>query len=124
VNTAVIPMDTERVLRDQTVVVANGKIVAMGPASVVKVPEDAHRVDGRGRYLFPGLCDMHVHLPGPAWKAMLPPEGQSAAENLPYEDLLFPYVANGVTTVQASTPSSTRRRTTRSSPRPRRRTWT
>jgi imidazolonepropionase-like amidohydrolase len=101
VHTAVVPMDTERVLRDQTVVVANGKIVAMGPAPVVSVPADAHRVDGRGRYLLPGLCDMHVHLPGPAWKAMLPPERQDAAEALPYEDLLFPYVASGVTTVQA-----------------------
>ena len=101
VHAAVVPMDTERVLRDQTVVVANGKIVAIGPASRVSVPAGALRVDGRGRYLLPALCDMHVHLPGPAWKAMLPPEQQGAAEALPFGDILFPYVANGVTTVQA-----------------------
>lgn len=101
VHAAVVPMDTERVLRDQTVVVANGTIVAMGPASRVSVPPDARRVDARGRYLLPALCDMHVHLPGPAWKGMLPPGQQGAAETLPFEDLLFPYVANGVTTVQA-----------------------
>lgn len=100
-NAAVIPMDRERVLRDQTVVVAEGVIVAIGPASRVKVPRGAIRVDARGRYLLPALCDMHVHLPGEAWNALLSPDAQAAAKAIPFERFLFPYVASGVTTVQA-----------------------
>ncbi len=96
----VIPMDRERVLHDHTVVVSDGKIVAVGPTSKVKVPPGAVRVDATGRYLIPGLCDMHVHLLDDAWNIMVPPKDQLTGENVPYERFLFPYVANGVTTVQ------------------------
>ena len=57
----VVPMDRERLLADQTVVVRGGRIAAMGPRRLVQVPAGAVRVDGRGRYLMPGLADMHVH---------------------------------------------------------------
>jgi imidazolonepropionase-like amidohydrolase len=93
-------MDRERVLYDHTVLVANGKIIAIGPTSKVRVPSGAIRVDATGRYLIPALCDMHVHLLGEAWNMMLPPEVQRPSKDIPYEDFLFPYVANGVTTVQ------------------------
>jgi imidazolonepropionase-like amidohydrolase len=100
VHTAVVPMDREHVLTDQTVVVTDGKITALGPASKVKVPQGAVRIDGRGRYLLPALSDMHVHVEGESWNALLSPETKAASKTLPFEDLLFPYVANGVTTVQ------------------------
>lgn len=100
VHATVIPMDTERALADQTVVVARGRIVAVGPSPGVKVPAGALRVDATGRYLIPALSDMHVHLLGTAWNMMLPPEGRLAAEDVPAERFLFPYVANGVTLVQ------------------------
>jgi imidazolonepropionase-like amidohydrolase len=61
VDVNVVPMDTERVLAHQTVLVAGGHITALGPASQVKVPAGAVRVDGRGKYLMPGLTDMHLH---------------------------------------------------------------
>ena len=76
----VVPMDTERVLEDQTVLVVDGRIAAIGPADTVDVPDGALRVRGRGRYLMPGLADMHVHC----WTEE--------------EHLLF--LANGVTTVR------------------------
>ena len=98
VHAAVIPMDEERVLRDYTVVVARGRIVEMGPSSAVEVPFDAIRIDAKGRYLIPALCDMHVHPVGGPWNSWLRPD---AHDSLPYERFLFPYVANGVTTVQA-----------------------
>ncbi len=106
VHASVIPMDEERVLRDHAVVVADGRIVEVGPTSAVTVPPGALRVDAAGRYLLPALCDMHVHLLGDAWKMMLTPEARAASEALPLEDFLFPYVATGVTTVQslAATP--------------------
>ena len=101
VHATVIPMDTQRMLRDQTVVVASGAIIAVGPASTVKVPAEALRVDATGRYLLPALCDMHVHLVGEAWNIMMPAGQRPAAKDLPQEQFLFPYLANGVTTVQA-----------------------
>jgi len=62
VNVNVIPMDGERIIHNQTVVVRNGRIAAMGTDKRVSVPKGAVKIDGRGRYLMPGLVDMHVHL--------------------------------------------------------------
>jgi hypothetical protein len=93
-------MDRERALRDHTVVVSDGKIIAIGPTSRVKVPVGALRIDATGRYLIPALCDMHVHLLDEAWNIMVPPEAQRTGKDFPFERFLFPYVANGVTTVQ------------------------
>ena len=78
-HVTVVPMDSERVLRDYTVVVRDQRIASMGPSRQIAVPLDARRVDGRGRYLMPGLADMHVH---------------------PYDtDQFINYLAHGVTTV-------------------------
>ncbi|WP_267226524.1 amidohydrolase family protein [Dyella silvae] len=78
VHVNVVPMDRERVLNDQTVIVEGGKIVAMGPH--LAVPANARTIDGhQTAYLSPGLADMHTH---------------SETRN----DLAV-YVANGVTTV-------------------------
>jgi imidazolonepropionase-like amidohydrolase len=56
---------------DQTVVIDNGRIVSIGPAASAKVPKNARLVDATGKFLIPGLWDMHVHLAGvnsdPAW---------------------------------------------------------
>ena len=87
-NVNVVPMDSERVLKDQTVVVRGDQIVEVGPAAKVKVSSGALRVDGRGKYLMPGLAEMHGHIPPP----QAPKEFTEA--------VLFMYVANGVTTVR------------------------
>jgi len=100
VNASVVPMDTERVVANQTVVVVDGKIAAIGPAANVRVPADALRIDATGRYLMPALADMHVHLLGESWNAMFPPNEQRARKDVPFERFMFPYVATGVTTVQ------------------------
>jgi imidazolonepropionase-like amidohydrolase len=86
VDVNVLPMDAERVLRGQTVVVSEGRITAVGPAATTPVPAGARRVEGAGRYLIPGLAEMHGHLPFQ--------EGPLA------ENTLFLYVAGGVTTVR------------------------
>lgn len=64
VGVDVIPMDRPGVLRDHTVVVEDGVITRVGPAGAVAVPEGARVLDGEGRYLLPGLADMHAH---PSW---------------------------------------------------------
>src|ERR1700749_4505055 len=45
-----------------TVVVRSGRIVSVGPASGTRVPRGARVVDGSGKFLIPGLFDMHTHL--------------------------------------------------------------
>lgn len=58
----VVPMDRARVLEHQTVLVRNGLITELGPSGTIEVPPEARLIDGRGRYLLPGLTDFHVHL--------------------------------------------------------------
>lgn len=85
INVTVIPMDAERALKGQTVIVKGDRVAEIGPAEKVKVPAGARRIRGEGMYLMPGLVDMHVHL-----------------RNYSEQDtatLLQLYVINGVTTV-------------------------
>ncbi len=65
VGVTVIPMDSERRLADHTVLVADGMIQRVGPRDQVAIPRGAIRVDGRGKFLIPGLADMHAHLSVP-----------------------------------------------------------
>jgi hypothetical protein len=55
----VVPMDRDRVLEDRSVLVEDGRIAAIGTR--IAAPAGARVIDGRGRYLMPGLADMHVH---------------------------------------------------------------
>lgn len=87
VGVNVVPMDRERVLANQVVVVQDGRIVSMAPAVAARIPSGAQRIDGKGRWLMPGLAEMHGHVPGPDDPAYR-------------DDMLFLYLANGVTTVR------------------------
>lgn len=62
VDVSVVPMDRNVVLRHQTVVVERGRVTYVGPAATARVPRGARVIPGAGRYLLPGLIDMHVHL--------------------------------------------------------------
>jgi hypothetical protein len=78
VHVNVVPMDRERVIADQTVIIEGDKIVAIG--SRLPVPKHAQVIDGHTTaYLSPGLADMHTHSEAP--------------------DDLAVYLATGVTTV-------------------------
>jgi imidazolonepropionase-like amidohydrolase len=61
-DVTVLPMTGDTTLRGTTVVVRDGRIAEIGATRNVKVPSGARRVDGRGKYLIPGLADMHTHL--------------------------------------------------------------
>ncbi len=84
----VVPMDSERILQDQTVLVRDGIIVEIGTDA--RIPQGAQIVNGRGKYLIPGLMDMHTHLlsDGPEYPKSIA------------EDELRVMVANGVTTIR------------------------
>lgn len=89
VDVTVIPMDSERVLPGHTVLVQGDRIVAVGPKARVTIPPGTRQIDGAGKYLLPGLAEMHGHNP---------PAG--AASEL-FERVCFLFVANGVTTVRS-----------------------
>ena len=52
---------------DAAVVIHNGRIVAAGPRSKVKIPRHANVVDARGKTILPGLWDMHAHFEQVEW---------------------------------------------------------
>jgi hypothetical protein len=85
INVNVLPMDRPGVLRGQTVVADRGIITRLGAAESVPLPPGVRRIDATGKFLMPGLVDVHVHL------ADYPEDEQRA--------LLQLFVAKGVTTV-------------------------
>jgi imidazolonepropionase-like amidohydrolase len=93
VGVNVVPMDSERLLADQTVVIRDGRIAALGSRAETAVPRGATRIDGRGRYLLPGLSDMHAHLSG--YVTDVGSDRYAVARS----DLLL-YLATGVTLVR------------------------
>jgi hypothetical protein len=88
VDVTLIPMDRERALPRQTVVVRGDRIVAIGPSDRVKVPAGGVKVDGRGKFLIPGLAEMHAHIPG-----------DETPDSL-VQRTLFLYVSGGITTIR------------------------
>src|SRR5512133_765406 len=60
-NVTVIPMTGAGPAPRQTVIVRDGRIAQIGPASRTGVPDGASVVDGTGKYLIPGLFEMHAH---------------------------------------------------------------
>jgi imidazolonepropionase-like amidohydrolase len=86
VNVNVVPMSSDGVVAQQTVVVTDGVIAAIGPVDDVPIPKGAQLIDGTDRYLMPGLAEMHAHVPN---------------ADSPLVDRYFSlYIANGVTTVR------------------------
>ena len=59
----VIPMNEEKVIKDQDVVVEGGKIKAMGATGKVKYDKEARIIEAKGKFLLPGLAEMHAHVP-------------------------------------------------------------
>lgn len=88
VDVTVIPMDSDRALLNHTVVVNGDRIWDLGPSAEVDPPPGATRIDGQGKYLMPGLAEMHGHTVSNSGSATFS------------EQVMFLYAANGVTTVR------------------------
>ena len=88
VNVNVLPMDGARVLKAQAVIIEDGRIVAIGSADEIGPEEGVEVIEADDFYLLPGLTEMHGHLPDPR------------QSDIDIKNLLFLYVANGVTTVR------------------------
>jgi imidazolonepropionase-like amidohydrolase len=79
---------------EHTVLVAGNHIAAVGPVPEVAVPNDAETVEAAGRYLIPGLWDMHVHS-----VAKVAVDGTN--ESVAAHEWHFPlFLAHGVTGVR------------------------
>ena len=88
VGVTVLPMTGVTAIVNQTVIVRDGRIAQMGDAGRLAVPSDAIAIAARGKFLMPGLAEMHAHIPG----ANAPPQL--------IRDIMFLYVANGITTIR------------------------
>ncbi len=88
VDVTVLPMDREQVLEEQTVIIDDGRIAAIGSSDEIGPEDGVQVIEADGGYLMPGLTEMHAHLPGPRMSDM------------DIANLLFLYIANGVTTVR------------------------
>ena len=81
----VIPMDEEIVLKDYSVIVVDGKIQAIGKN--LKAGKDDIVINGSGKFLMPGLAEMHAHVP--------------PIDDLePMKEVVELFVLNGITTIR------------------------
>ena len=92
INVNLIPMTSDRVVENQTVLVEGSTIIAIGDADVMQIPKGAQVIDGEGKYLMPGLADMHMHT-----------EDWEDQDIWPVHPLNL-YLANGVTTIRDFAP--------------------
>ena len=65
VGASVITMENDQPLEDATVLVTNNRITKVGPRSSVDIPGNAEVIDVTGKYIMPGMIDLHAHLRQP-----------------------------------------------------------
>lgn len=83
----IIPMDSEQVIMNQDVVVKNGIIVAIEETGKVKFDKNALLIHAHGKFLMPGLAEMHAHVP-------------PVNDLEPMKEVLQLFAYNGVTTIR------------------------
>lgn len=86
-NVNSIDVRTGTVLENQQIVIDSGKIKSI-TSEVQNSKKYTNAINGEGKYLIPGLAEMHAHIP--------PPSTHSDR----VEEVLFLYVANGITTIR------------------------
>jgi imidazolonepropionase-like amidohydrolase len=102
VNVSVIPMDTERVLSNQTVLIQGDRILSMGETRAIQIPAGAIRIDGHAKFLIPGLADMHVHFvhSGHYGESRTIPPTTLRVDSAEIERMLLRALVNGIVTVR------------------------
>jgi hypothetical protein len=86
-NVSVIPMNIDRVLTGQSVVIREDTIFSVAPSTEVSPGSKSTVIDGTGKFIMPGIAEMHAHIPNPE-------------SSLSVEDVLFLYLSNGITTIR------------------------
>jgi len=90
-NINLIAMTDDQVQYAMDVQIRGDRIMAIEPHGEMRIPSSAGVIDGTDQYLMPGLAEMHGHVP--------PPESEQFPERY-VDDVLFLYLAGGVTTVR------------------------
>jgi imidazolonepropionase-like amidohydrolase len=95
-HVTLVPMTLNgSIVRNATVVIEQGRIVSLqGPA-----PKSAKRINGAGKWLIPGLTDMHVHLPSDGLPRAPKYTTEAPTMFFDTQDIMTPYIANGVTQI-------------------------
>lgn len=83
----VLPMDKEQILTEQTIVVKNGRIVSISNTNEESIHSNAHVINAKGKYLMPGLAEMHAHVP-------------PVSNMKPMIDVVTLFALKGVTTIR------------------------
>lgn len=86
-NVNVIPMNEEKVIKNQDVVVKNGVIVSIGETGKIKYNKDTRIIQAGGKFLIPGLAEMHAHVP-------------PVDDIEPMKEVLKLFLYNGITTIR------------------------
>ncbi len=81
----VVPMDSEKIIANAMVIIKDGKVTAIGKK--LRYDKNALVIDAKGKYLIPGLAEMHAHVP--------PNENSES-----HREVLFLFAANGITTIR------------------------
>src|SRR5688572_7794915 len=86
-NVSVIPMDKNEVLQNRDVVVSKGIIKSIFETASQEYGKDALVIDAKGKFLMPGLAEMHAHVP-------------PVEDITPMNEVLMLFALNGVTTIR------------------------
>src|ERR671914_2398149 len=78
----VVPMDSERRVEHQTVIVEDDRIGWVGPVADAQIPVGAQRIDARAKFVMPGLADMHCHPVQESDLTMFVAHGVTSVRNL------------------------------------------
>jgi imidazolonepropionase-like amidohydrolase len=108
-NVNVVNVTTGKLEADQSVIIENERITAYGPAKKIKAPANATLIDGKSKYLLPGMTDAHIHF-FQSGGLYTRPDGLNLNHVYPYEKdqqwvkdnlygLMARYLAAGITTV-------------------------
>jgi len=104
VGATVVDVTGKPPIPDATVVTSGGKIIAVGPSGEVKVPEDAQRIDVKGKYIIPGLWDMHAHYEQVEWGPIYLAAGVTTVRDVGNEFDFITQVRNAVNSGKALGP--------------------
>jgi len=86
----VISPKSRKIIPNQTVIITGGKINKLGNTKQLTIPSGALIIEGKGKFLVPGIAEMHAHIPVP----------DSSNDLTTLTQTLFLYLSNGVTTLR------------------------
>jgi len=108
-NVTVVDVIHKKLIPAQTVVFSGKPITEIKPSRQIKIPKNSHVIDGKGKYLMPGMTDAHVHF-FQSGGLYTRPDALDLRKHVPYEkeiswshhnmeDLLQRYLKMGMTSV-------------------------